>query len=108
MLRPLSLTRDSEGKEQGGLGVGGVVGTNILSGPSPREVDKYMVGEVWGPGKGHPGNKIPNSTMVSTVGLGLESSTWGPEDHQGNYKEDHGVVPVGSYGGGKAVGAGED
>ena len=36
-----------------------------------REVDKYMVEEVWGPGKGHPGNKIPNSTMVSAVGLGL-------------------------------------
>ena len=37
-----------------------------------REVDKYMVEAVWGPGRGHPGNKIPNTTMVSTVGLGIK------------------------------------
>lgn len=48
MLRPLSLTRDSERK------------------------NKYEVEEFWGPGRGHPGNKILNITMVSTVGLGIK------------------------------------
>ena len=34
--------------------------------------NKYKVTEWWGPGRGHPGNKIPNSSMVSTVVLGVE------------------------------------
>ena len=38
---------------------------------------KYEVREWWGPGRGHPGNKIPNITMVSTVGLGIEMASKG-------------------------------
>ena len=37
-----------------------------------REVDKYIIEVVSGSGKGHPGNKNPNSMMFSAVGLGLE------------------------------------
>ena len=33
-----------------------------------EDLYKYEVDEMWGPGRGHPGNKIPNLTMISTDG----------------------------------------
>ena len=46
-----------------------------------KVVDWYRVEEVWGPGRGHPGMKIPNFTMGSTVGLGITMAYKGwPEE----------------------------
>jgi len=69
--------------------------------------DKYEVQELWGPGRGHPGTKILNITMISTAGLGFQKALeWLPLDvnmrNQGITKflteESMGVSQLGAVG----------